>query len=156
MKIWMICLGMTAAVGSSAFNFATAAVARSAHEALTLDIQNSIEWSQHVITEVNKGVRLNVNHANSEIVHLKGWLEKTSKTYAELSKQPLSETNEAHFLAVKTHQEKAEGLVSALSIQINGSNRNIKEIKKTAKNIRIELEAAADAHKAELLEIERL
>lgn len=136
-------------------NFASAAFSRSDHEALSLNIQNSIEWTQHVIQEVNKGSQFDVKHANAELTHLKNWLGKMSQSYAQLSKQPLSETREAHFIAVKSHQNKAEDLVSALSIQFNSTKPNFKEMKKLAQNIKLELEAAGASHQQELKEIER-
>ncbi len=128
---------------------------RSDHEVLTQDIQNSVEWSDHVIKEVNKGSQFSVKHANVELSHLKDWLEKMSKSYAQLAKQPQSETKEAHFLAIKTHQQKAEDFVSELTAQLNSSKPNFKELNKIARNIKSELEAANTSHQAELKEIER-
>ena len=155
MKSWIWQLGSAGMVGLATASFAWAAIPRSSHEALTKDIQNSIEWSNHVIKEANQGAKLDVAHAKAELAHLKEWMEKMSRSYAHLSQQPRSETREGHFLAIQIHQKKAEALVDEFSRQLNHPKRNLRAMKKVAKNIRKELKAAATAHQLELKEMER-
>jgi hypothetical protein len=135
--------------------YATFAAAPSAeHVALTQSIDKAIEWSQHVKTEVAKGKKLSKPHATQELSGLRNALDEMSKYYLALSKQPAAEVTEGHFVAIKTHQVKAQGALETIEMELLRSVPKISTMKKAARTIEAELKKSAKEHAAELSELE--
>ncbi len=129
-------------------------VPENSHEHFSLMINNTIEWTHHIQDEVAKGKKMSVEHAKEEAVHLRGWLAEMSKSYIELSKQPLSEIQEGHFKAIKTRQDSAEATLTVLEAELAKSKQDLSLLKKTIKKIMADLKEASKQHEAELTEIE--
>ena len=133
---------------------ANAATPTATHKELTRTVDNSIQWAQHLRNEVSKGENMNRTHTKQEMSSLQESLNEMSQAYLNLSTQPAAEVSEAHFVAIKQHQTKAEAALRKVETEFGRTNPDYGAMKKAAKEIEMELKGAAKEHKAELNEID--
>ena len=124
------------------------------HQAFTRAVNNAIEWSKHVKTEVSKGKKMNKGHTTQEIHELQGSINQMTSAYSELSQQPAAEIAEGHFVAIKEHQAQAQKELNILGSELEKPNPNYSTIKNLAKRIESSLALSSQEHLAELNEMD--